>query len=387
MIRRLLLLACLAVPSAYAADTAPAPGNTALPAITVVTAVQREMVETVVVTGTLVAREEIMVGAEIDGLRLTEVLAEEGDMVAKGQVLARFGRDTIEAQLAQNSAAMERLDAAIAQARSRIAEAEANRREKSSALERSQSLQRSGVASEAALEQRAAAAQAADAQAAAARDGLRLAEAQRAEAMAQRRELTVQLGRSEIKAPNAGLVTRRTARVGAIVMRSGDALFRLAGEGRIELEADVPETTLARLRAGQPAALLALGEGPQIDARVRLVSPEVNRASRLGRVRIAPEQIAPLTLGSFGRATIELARRDAIAVPLSAVQFGPAGPQVQVVKDNVVESRTIAIGLKSGKDVEAASGLRAGEQVVAIAGTFLRNGDRVRPQQAGGRAP
>jgi len=389
MFRSLVLLSLLATP-ALAADPPPAIQANG-PAITVAAAAVRELVETVVVTGTLLARNEIMVGTEIDGLRLTEVLVEEGDMVAAGQVLARLGRDTLDAQLAQNAAALERLDASIAQARSRISEAEANRREKSSALERQRSLQRTGVASEASLEQRLAASQAADAQAASARDGLRLAEAQRAEAAAFRRELTVQLGRTEIKATTAGMVTRRTARVGAIVMRTSDALFRLAADARIELEADVPETVLAKLRTGQKAALVAVGDGQPIAAVVRLVSPEINRVSRLGRIRVAPDSPTPLTLGSFARASVELARREGVAVPLSAVQFGPGGPQVQVVKDNLVETRVITVGLKAGRFVEAASGLAAGEQVVAISGTFLRNGDRVRPQLAPqvveGRAP
>ena len=386
MIRPLLFLALLAAP-AQAADAPPANLQANGPAITVATATMRELVETAVVTGTLVAREEILVGTEIDGLRLTEVLVEEGDMVAAGQVLARFGRDTLDAQLAQNAAALERLDATIAQARSRIAEAEANRKEKASALERQRSLQRTGVASEASLEQRVSAAESADAQAASARDGLRLAEAQRAEAAAFRRELTVQLGRTEVKAPAAGMVTRRTARVGAIVMRNNDALFRLAAEARIELEADVPEVVLTKLRVGQKALLFPVGDGPAIAATVRLVSPEINRTSRLGRVRVAPDTLTPLTLGSFGRASIELARRDGISVPLSAVQFGPDGAQVQVVKNNIVETLPITVGLKSGKYVEAAKGLALGEQVVAISGTFLRNGDRVRPQVAEGAAP
>lgn len=369
-----LILAALLLPLALPA--AAADEGTA-PAISVATATVQPLAETVTLTGTLVARDEVLVGPELDALRIVELLAEEGDTVAAGQVLARLSKDTLEAQLAQNQAAEQRLEASIAQARSRIAEAQANQKEKASALERARTLTRSGVNSEATLDTRLAAAQAADAQLASARDGLRLAEAQRAELLAQRRELMVNLGRTDIRAPAAGIVTRRTARLGAIAPRTGEALFRIAADSAIELEADVAETVLARLRVDQSAEVYAPGRDQPLAGRVRLVSPEVNRTTRLGRIRIAVEG-RNLTIGAFGRGVVQIARREGIAVPLSAVQFASGGSTVQVVKEGVVETRPVTIGLRAGRLVEVATGVVAGEQVVAISGTFLRNGDRVR---------
>jgi HlyD family secretion protein len=372
-----LILAALLLPLALPA----AADERTAPAISVATAAVQPLAETVTLTGTLVARDEVMVGPELDSLRIVELLAEEGDKVAAGQVLARLSKDTIEAQLAQSQAAEQRLEAGIAQARSRIAEAQANQKEKASALERARTLTRSGVNSEATLDTRVAGAQTAEAQLASARDGLRLAEAQRAELLAQRRELMVNLGRTDIRAPAAGIVTRRTARLGAIAPRTGDALFRIAADAAIELEADVAETVLARLRIGQTAQVFAPGHDTPLAGRVRLVSPEVNRTSRLGRIRIAVDG-QTLTLGAFGRGVVEIARRDGVAVPLSAVQFGAGGTTVQVVKDGVVETRPVTLGLRAGRLVEIAAGVAAGEQVVAISGTFLRNGDRVRAMPA-----
>jgi HlyD family secretion protein len=112
---------------------------------------------------------------------------------------------------------------------------------------------------------------------------------------------------------------------------------------------------------------------------VRLVSPEIARTTRLGRVRLALEQSDGLTIGSFARGTIEIARRDAVLAPLSSVLFTSEGSRVQVVKDGVVETRTIATGIRAGGQIEVRDGLTAGETIVTISGTFLRNGDRVSP--------
>ena len=86
-----------------------------------------------------------------------------------------------------------------------------------------------------------------------------------------------------------------------------------------------------------------------------------------------------MIIGSFARGNIEIARKDAIVTPLSAVLFTSEGPRVQVVKDGVVQTRVITTGIRTGNTVEALSGLEPGEIVVTISGTFLRQGDRVTP--------
>src|SRR3954469_11463897 len=124
------------------AEQAPAPPSV-VPPVTVIRAVEREVVERAVVTGTLIPREEVLVAPEIEGLRITEILVEEGDEVAKGQVLARLSRDMLDTNLAQNAAAIARADAAIAQAQSQIIQAEAAQVEAAQALERARALMRS----------------------------------------------------------------------------------------------------------------------------------------------------------------------------------------------------------------------------------------------------
>ncbi len=352
------------------------------PAITVATAERGAIAENVVVTGTFVARDEVQVIPEVDGLAVVAVLVEEGERVRAGQVLARLNREQLDIALAQNTAQIARAEAAIEQARFSIQEAEANRSSATSTLERTQALVRTGTASQEILDQRLAAARAAEARVQATTRALQVAEADLRVARAQRLDIELRLSRTEIRTRVDGVVSRRSARVGAIPVAAAsvsEPMFRIIAEGRVELEADVPETTLARLRPGQPVMVEAVGADRRITGTVRLVSPEITRTTRLGRVRVELPSGEMPTLGAFGRGLIEVARSEGVIVPLSAILFQPGSATVQVVGNGVVETRRVQIGLRADGRAEIREGVRPGEQVVTVSGTFLRNGDRVTP--------
>jgi HlyD family secretion protein len=350
-------------------------------AVTVARVAPNEFTETVLATGSLVAREEILVGPEVEGLRITEVLADEGQRVSKGEVLARLVADTLDAQVAQNDASLARTAAAIAQAKSNIIQAEARLAESRNAYERAKPLRAGGHMTEAVFDQREQAARTAEAQLAAARDGLHVAEAERAQVEAQRRELTWRRGRVEVKAPADGIVSRRIARVGGYATGAAEPMFRIVAKGEVELDAEVVETRLAAIALGQKARVEVAGLG-EVTGMVRLVSPEVDKSTRLGRVRIFLGDNPGLRVGAFGRATIETATSSGLAVPAAAVLYGPNGPTVQVVRGNRVETRAVKVGLAADALVEVRGGLADGDLVVARAGTFLRDGDTVRPVPA-----
>lgn len=385
MSRRSSMLAALfafATPLAASPALAQVPTpttNTVAPAVTVVRAAERELVERAVVTGTLVARDEVLVAPEIEGFRITEVLVEEGDRVAKGAVLARLSREMLDAQRAQNAAATAKSEAAIDQARSQIIQAEAALTEATQSLERARSLMKSGNFTEAVLEQRVSAARSSEAKLAASRQGLTMAEAERAQSLAMGREIDLKVARTEIRAPEAGIVNRRNARVGAAATAVGEPLFRLIARGEIELEGEVTETQMPRLREGAPATI-ELDAGRRIEGRIRAIYPEIDRATRLGKVRVALTADVALRMGAFARGSIELARRTGIAVPVASVVYGSGGgASVLAVTDDRVEARRVATGLSSEGFIEIREGVKAGEPVVARAGSFLRHGDRVRP--------
>ncbi|KJV09728.1 hypothetical protein VZ95_09650 [Elstera litoralis] len=373
----LLLAAALTLAplAARAQDVGPKP-----PMVSVVAAEKRSMVAKVAVTGSIVAREEILVSPEIENLRIIEILVEEGDRVEKGQTLARLSRETLETELAQLEAAQARLTAGIAQARSQITQAEASRVEASAALQRSQSLRQTGNASQELLDQRTATARTAQARVGAAQDGVRVAEAQRAEMEAQIRDVRIRLGRTEVKAPAAGIVSRRTAKLGAQTANSAEPLFRLIADGALDVSGDIPESRFAQVKLGQSAEI-QLPDGQSVTGSVRLLSPMVNTSTRLGSVRIALPPTAPALMGNFARGTIQVAQKTALAVPTAALLFGATKTTVQVAKDGRVETRTVRVGIRAGGLAEIVQGVAEGEWIIAKAGTFLRNGDRIRTQE------
>lgn len=368
-----LIFACLAV----FAIAAPLPLTSLPPTVTVVSATQGEIIETAAATGSLVAREEVLVNTQLDGQPILEILVDEGDMVTQGQVLARLQRDTLEANLAQFDAQMARADASAEQARAQIAQSRATQVQAALSLNRSRSLLSTGTASRETYEQREANSQVAAAQVGAAQAQLNAALADHALATAQRREVEARLARTDIRAPVAGRISRRGARLGAVVGMTGEPLFRIIANATLELDAAVPETTLARLRVGQAARIEITGYKNSRAGRVRLVSPEVSPASRLGRLRIALDDSAGLPLGGFARARVEVARASGVLVPLSAVLTRPDGAEVQVVASGTVVTRRVRVGLRDGISAQIEEGVAAGDQVIAISGTFVRNGDRV----------
>ena len=361
-----------------AAGAAPVEAAAGAPAVTVIKIAAADFIETAAVSGSLAAREEILVSPEIEGYRVLDLMADEGSRVTKGQVLARLSAEPLEAQLAQNEAALARATAAIARAKSQITEAEARESEAGSQLERAKPLKKSGYLSGAVFDQRESAAKMAAAQSVAARDGVTSAEADKAEIEAKRRELNWRRERTEVKAPADGIVSRRNARLGAMATATGEPMFRIIEKGDVELVAEIVETELAKVKDGQKARITVPGAG-EVEGIVRLVSPEIDKTTRLGRVKIALGANPDLKIGAFARGAIVTAQSRGVAIPASSAQFEPAGTSVQVVKGEKVEKRILQTGLVSGELIEVKSGLIEGDVIVARAGTFLRDGDAIRP--------
>jgi HlyD family secretion protein len=363
-------------PAAASAQAAPAAG----PSVTVTSAKVSEIVQSVVVSGSMIARDEVLVAPEVDGLAIVEILAEEGDRVAAGQVLARLSRTTLEVQKAQNDAQIARAEAAIAQSNAQIAEADANLIQANNAFDRTKALRDSGNASLETFDLRDAAARMARARVNSARQALAIATADLALAKAQGRDIEVRLARTEIKAPKAGIVSRRNAKLGATAaMAAAEPLFRIIEDGAVELEAEVAEVELPGLKLGQAVAVTPAGATTPLAGTIRLIAPEVDRQSRLGRIRVALAGNPPVAIGSFARGVIETGRKTVVTLPLSAITYSRSGATVQSVTDGKVTTKKVELGLAGGGRAEIASGITDGETVVARAGTFVRDGDIITP--------
>lgn len=348
--------------------------------ISVVPAKLQEVIENLPVTGTLVAREEIMVGPEIDGYRVTEIMVDEGDKVEKGQPLARLSRDMLDTLLAQNTANAAKAQATIAQQKASLEQTVAQRIEAEAAVERARTLIKTGATSQEVLDQRERGVKVAAAQVRAAEETVTAAEADAAQIKANRDEIEVRLARTIIKAPEAGIVSARAARLGAIVLSANtEPLFRIVKDGAIDLDAEVPESALPRIGPGMSVAVTPAGFDTPVEAKIRLVGAKVDPATRLARVAVALPADERLRPGAYARGVIEVARRTGVALPQSAVQFSPDGTFVQVVENDIVKQRPVKTGLQGDGVIEIVEGLKEGEIVVARAGGFLRDGDRVTP--------
>jgi HlyD family secretion protein len=319
------------------------------PAVTIIRAEKRVLIEKVPATGNVVAREEVLISPEIEGLRILELLVDEGEQVKQGQVLARLSPDVIQTQMAQNDAALNRARAADVEARS--------------ALDRARSLTKTGASSEAILDQRTAAAQS--------------AKAQIEELAARNRELQWRLSRTEIKAPVAGLVTRRMARIGQIASGMGEPMFRLVRNGELDLDAEVTEQNLGRLALSQQVQV-TFANDVAVSGQVRLIAPQVESNSRIGRVKIALAADPRTRTGNFGRAEVMTAKREGVAIPLSSVLFSKGEALAQVLENGRVVTRRLKTGLVDAGSIEIMEGIREGEIVVLRAGSFLRDGDKAR---------
>jgi HlyD family secretion protein len=348
--------------------------------VSVVPAARRTVAERLPVTGTLVAREEIMVGPEIDGFRIVEIFVDEGDRVAKGQVLARLSRDMLNTLLAQNAANAAKATAAIAQQKAALEQARAQQVEAEASVERARTLRKTGATSQEVLDQRERAVKVTAAQVVAAEESVVAAEAEVKQIAAARAEIEVRIARTDIKAPEAGIVSARAARLGAIVLSANtEPLFRIVKDGAIDLDADVPESALPRIAPGLGVEVTPAGFETPVAGTVRLVGAKVDPATRLARVAVALPDDKDLRPGAYGRGVIEIARREGVALPQSAVQFGDQGAFVLVVEGETVRQRNVKTGLKGEGFIEITEGVQEGESVVARAAGFLRDGDRVTP--------
>jgi len=185
-------------------------------------------------------------------------------------------------------------------------------------------------------------------------------------------------GSINVTAPVAGTIASSTATIGALASARGEALFSIIARSEYDLVGQVPVEDIGKLAPNQPATISLTGIGT-VQGVVRRVAPTIEPNSQLGQVFIAITTNRRLLINSSGRATIRTGQSCGLSVPLAAVLYSSAGTVVQVVKNERIETRRVEIGLMSGGNVEIKGGLNEGDDVVARAGSLLREGDPVRP--------
>ena len=355
---------------------APAP---VLPAITVSAVETRVLRDRVIVTGLIAPVETVQVAPFVEGQPIEALLADVGDVVSEGEVLAVLSKRTLELQKSQFTASLASARATIAQAEAQMLEARTAADEAQRVSERTSKLREQGSASQAAADTARSNAIAATARVTVATQSLEAARAQVALVEAQLANLDLQLNRTEVKAPVSGKIAERNAIVGSIASAAGKPMFTIIRDGALELDADVAEGDLMRLAAGQKAMLSLVGAAEGLTGTIRLVEPTIDTASRLGRARITIDEPEKVRSGMFVDAEVLVSEREVVAVPVTAVGRSADGSTLMVVKDGEVTRVPVITGIRDAGWVEVLSGVTAGDQVVTKAGAFVRDGDRINP--------
>jgi len=303
--------------------------------------------------GNIAAWQEASVGAEIGGLRLAEVLVNVGDTVQRGQVLARFATDAVQADLAQ--------------ARAVVAEASASAQEATANADRVRALLNTGVFSGQQSSQYLTAEQTAKAR----------VESAKAVMAAQ----LLRLQNTEVRASDSGIISARLATVGAVV-GAGSELFKLIRQGRLEWRAEVGANQLYRLPVGA-AVSLAAASGSLVTGRVRTVAPTVDPQTRSGLVYVdlpsEPSRQAGLKAGMFASGEFELGSSPALTVPQQAVVVRDGFSYVfRLNADQRVSQLKVQTGRRVGERVELLDGVGAESSLVASGAGFLNDGDLVK---------
>ncbi|MCI9864668.1 efflux RND transporter periplasmic adaptor subunit [Rhizobium skierniewicense] len=379
---RLLLLTASALFVPAMASAQGGADRQGLPSIVVSEAKTRDLVDRVVATGTLKPVDEIYVQPLVEGLSVDQLNVDIGDRVEAGASLAELSKDSLILQKSQLEANRAKAEAGVAQSKAQVIEAQANYDDAVRQRDRAGRLGESGSGSVSQVEQTASAADVAQARLQAARQSVTVGEADIKVVDAQIADIDLKLSRTSVKTPVAGIVSAKNARVGAIASGSGNPLFTVIKDNAIELVADLSETDIQKVKAGQKAVIMVAGGTDRIEGEVRLVSPTVDATTRLGSVHILLPADSPARAGMYGSAEVVISSANALALPLSAVTSGRKGSSTRRVENGVVKQVAVEIGIQDSGFVEIKSGISAGDVVVEKAGAFVRDGDKINPVPA-----
>jgi HlyD family secretion protein len=365
-----------------AATPAPAQTEIKLPSIIVTEAIEKPLIDRVIATGTVRPIEEVYVQPLVEALSIKTLNADVGDEVKADSVLATLNDDALILEKSQLQANKAKAEAGLAQYKAQVIEAEANLADAKRQRDRTQRLSQSGTSTVSQLEQANALVEVSDAKLNAAKQAVAVGQSDIKVVDAQIEDINLKLARTGVKAPVGGVISVRNAKVGAIASGTGNPLFTIIKDGAIELVADLSETDIQKIKAGQKSIVTVAGGKVKIEGKVRLVSPTVDPVTRLGAVHIVIDDESGARAGMYGSAEIVITETNALALPLSAVTTGRTGSTARKVEDNVVKQVKIETGIQDGGFVQVVSGLTAGDLVVAKAGAFVRDGDKIAPVPA-----
>lgn len=325
----------------------PTPSNAL--AVSVAPAQARDIARNVLVSGPVSAWEDMQLGVEVSGLRVTALHVDVGQQVRKGELLLEIDHRSLDSDLAQASAALREAEAGAELARLQLTRAEPLVREKFISATQLDEL----------------------------RAGRTQAEARVATARAARDAAALRRSYADLRAPQAGIISKRLVQPGQVVA-AGTQLLGLIRDGRLEWRAEMAEADLAKVKPGDRIELQTR-EGTAVEGRVRAVSPGVDATTRTGTVYADLPNPQGLQPGTYLQGRIDVGMAHALTVPSAAVVQRDGFPTVFTVDaKSLARQQRVQTGSRTDGQVEVLQGLDAGARVVVDGAGFLADGDAVR---------
>ena len=316
---------------------------------------------TIEANGNIQPWQEAIIGTEVSGLLLKDVLVNVGDEVKKGQILAKFSSATIQAEIAQSIAA--------------LTEAKASYIEANGNAERARSIKDTGALSRQQIDQFLSSEAVAKARVESAEANLNVQK--------------IKLNQTAVIAPDSGIISSRTATVGSVA-NQGQELFRLIRQGRLEWRAEITSADISKIKPNE-TVVITLPDGNKTNGKVRIVSPAIDKQTRNGLVYVdLPKTTASMIntkAGMFARGSFHLSESQVLTLPANAIVLREGFAYVmQVAANNRIKQIKVSLGRRNADRVEIAGLNDESKNVlknlnanfVSVGGAFLADGDTVR---------
>ena len=326
--------------------------------VTTIKTVQTQLPITFSANGNIAAWQEASVGSLSNGLRINQVMVSVGDTVKKGQVLATFAAESVQADVAQTQAS-------LLEAKANLIDANAN-------AERANALKGTGALSTQQIEQYLTAAKSAQARVQAAQA---LLDAQ-----------NIRLKQAQLVAPDDGIISSRSAAVGSVA-GIGTELFKLIRQSRLEWRGELTSEELAKVKVGSGVKVKGLG-GTIVSGKIRAIAPSLDPQTRAALVYVdLPAGTTTVKAGMFSRGEFELGSSQAQTLEQTALVVRDGFSYVFKVNPDLRVSRLkVQTGRIVGTQVELLTPLPPETLLVANGAGFLNDGDLVKVVASPGKA-
>lgn len=318
-------------------------------AVSLVKAESRTIERAIIASGPISPWEEMQLGVELSGVRVTSLNVDVGQQVKRGQLLLELDHRTLDSELRQ-------ADASLNEAKAGVQLANIN-------FNRGQQLAKSQLISASALDEL--------------RAGVVQAQARFATTQAIRDGVQLKRNFASLRAPDDGVISKRLVQPGQVVM-AGSELLRMIRHGRLEWRAELNETDLARVQTGA-SVRLQTGDGKIVDGIVRAVSPGLDAGTRTGTLYADLPNPGNLKSGTFLEGRILVGASQTLMLPSASVIQRDGNSYVfKIDANNTAKLVRVSSGMSDSGYIEILDGLKAGEAVVETGAGLLSDGDRVR---------